>query len=156
MRKFVALALPCVALLLVGLTADRLFAQDASNPPAAKETKEDKIRRLLKLNGAEDNAKLMMDRMTEQIAKMPGLPAGFAAKMKERASTKDLVEMIVPIYAKHFDEPTLDAVIVFLESPAGLKMTAEQPAILNESMNVGVAWGKKLGADIARELQEGK
>src|SRR5262245_32423042 len=105
-----------VGAVAVGFAAARVFADDGAKPPAAAPTKEDKIRRLFAINGVESLAKQTMDATLEQLDHMPGLPAGFGAKFKEKAKMKDIVDMSVPIYAKHFDEATLDAMIAFYES----------------------------------------
>jgi hypothetical protein len=163
MKRF-ALALVAVAVTAVAFSSARLFAEEEKKPeaPAAapagapSQAVLDKVKKLLKLNGSEEIARITMDKSIEQIAAMPGLPAGFAAKFKEKADIKDLVALIVPIYAKHFDEATLDSLITFFESPVGKKLVAEQPAIAAESADAGAVWGAKVGAEVAAELASGK
>ena len=43
-----------------------------------------------------------------------------------------------------FDEPTLDAVIQFAETPAGKLWFAKQPTIQQESFEASVRWGREL------------
>ncbi len=145
----------------VALTAVRVVADDSAKPPvappaappdAAKAAKEEKVRKLLRLQGAEAQAKLTLDKMIDQFKQMPGLPKGFAEAFRAKANVKDMLELSVPSYAKHLDDATLDAVIAFYESPAGRELAVQMPTIQTETMDAGVVYGRKLGMEVAAEL----
>jgi hypothetical protein len=153
----------------VALTAVRVVADDSAKPPvappvappaapsdAAKAAKEEKVRKLIRLQGGEDLARKSLDKMLDQFKGMPGLPAGFAEKFREKANLTELANFPVPAYVKHLDDSTLDAAIAFYESPEGRKLAAQLPAIQMESMDAGAAWGRKLGMEVAAELASGK
>jgi hypothetical protein len=157
MKRSTVLALAVAAVLAGGLTTARLFADDGAKPPVAPAptTKEDKVRRLLSLNGVEAEAASMIDAMLRRIETARETPPGFAAKFRERANVKDIVELTIPAYAKHLDDATLDASIVFYESPAGRNLVAQLPAITVEAAKAGAVWGRNVVAEIQKELAEG-
>jgi len=121
----------------------------------AQDTKEAKVRELMKLTGAADLGKQTMDSMLHEFRKMPGLPPGFLEKFRQTARPEELIERIVPIYMKHLDDETLDAAIAFYKTPAGRKLTRAQPAILQESFQVGKEWGQELAMKVMRDIQAG-
>jgi hypothetical protein len=144
-------------------TVPRARADDAAKPPAAApvapaapapSAKEEKVRKLLRLTGAEAASQQMIDMMLKQFAGMPGLPAGFVEKFKAKCDIKQIVDLSVPSYLKHLDEPTIDAAIAFHESPAGRKLVAEQPAILAECGAAGQEWGRKIALEVIQELEQ--
>lgn len=49
---------------------------------------------------------------------------------------KDLNSKLVPIYKKHFTQEEIKELIAFYESPIGMKMSKETPAITQESMQL--------------------
>ena len=114
------------------------------------------VRRILTATHAGDMGKQVMKRMTEQLAKMPGLPAGFMEKFADEVDPNELVELIVPIYKQHYDLETLKAVASFYESPTGRKFVAEQPVVAAEAQAAGTKWGQELAKRVMEEMQKGK
>lgn len=152
-RSFVVVA-PVAVVLAIAFCAMRLCAEEEPKSPAAPAalSKEDKVRKLLRLQGGEALAKMTMDKMLDQFKGMPGLPAGFADRFREKVNLKELTEFALPGYVKHLDDATLDAVIAFFETPAGRNLAAQTPAITMETMDASAAWGRRIGAEVAREL----
>jgi hypothetical protein len=142
-----------------------LFADDSSTTPAAPAApapaaaataKEEKVRKLLKAQGQEAAAKVAFDKMLDTFKKLPGLPPGFLEKFREKASVKEMVDISVPIYAKHLDDATIDAVIAFYETPEGRKLAAAFPALQSEAMDAASVWGQKKAMEVMKELTDGK
>jgi hypothetical protein len=166
MNRTLALALAfVVGASAVALTAARVVADDSAKPPvappaappdAAKAAKEEKVRKLLRLQGSEVATKLTLDKMIDQFKQMPGLPKGFAEAFRAKANVKDMMELTVPSYVKHLDDATLDAMIAFYETPAGRDLAAKMPTIQMETMDAGIVYGRKLGMEVAAELAGGK
>jgi hypothetical protein len=73
-------------------------------------------------------------------------------RFKQNMHTDELIELIVPVYLKHYDHPTLVAVIRFYQTDAGKKMIAELPAVTAESMEAGKKWGAKLAKKTLADL----
>lgn len=57
---------------------------------------------------------------------------------------KDLNSKLVPIYKKHFTHEEIKELITFYESPIGMKMSKETPAITQESMQLSQMWAMGL------------
>ena len=135
--------------------APALGSQD-NKVESKKETKEAKIRKLLDLTGAGDLGKQTMEGMMAAFKNAPGLPEDFIETFLELAKPEDVVNLVVPIYMKHLDEETLDAVIKFHESPAGQKLIKVTPSITKESMEAGQVWGRDLALKTLEILEEKK
>jgi hypothetical protein len=162
MRRPLVVLVPVALALAAGLTGARLFADDsapaapapaAPAPAAPSKAKEEKVRKLLRLQGMEALAKLTFDKMLDQFKSLPGLPSGFLEKFREMASVEEIVDLSVPSYVNHLDDSTLDALIVFYESPEGRKFSAQMPVIQTESIDAGAAWGQKKALEVMSELQ---
>ena len=130
--------------------ADKLFGPEAQ----ATKRKQEKVRRLMALTGAEDTGKQMLDLMTSHFEQLSSIPPGFMEKFREVAQQESIVDMLVPVYMKHFSEEDLDAAITFHESPAGKRFLAAQPLVLQEAKEVGEQWGVRLAEKTLRALAE--
>jgi hypothetical protein len=149
----VTLPIPVVVGIALTLLAP-LRAQEEKEKK--QDPKEQKVRKLLELTGAASMGKQVMDAMIDQFNKVPNLPEGFVAKFREMASGDDLVEKVISIYMKHFDEESLDAVLAFYQTDARKKFLKAQPAIMKESMELGQKWGQELAMKTLKSLQEEK
>ena len=151
-----ALVVSLAIALAAGISSATLLAQDAATPAAAATAKEEKVRKLLRLQGQEEVAKQTLDTMLDQFAGTPGLPAGFIEKFKEKATAKEILDLSVPTFVKHLDEATIDAAIAFYETPEGKKLAAKSPVMTTEAMEAGAAWGQKKAMEVLAELQQPK
>jgi uncharacterized protein len=130
--------------------ADQMFGPEAQ----ATQRKQQKVRRLMALTGAEDTGRQMMDMMTSHFSQASSIPPGFMEKFREVAEQESIVDLLVPVYMKHFSEEDLDAAITFHESPAGKRFLAAQPRVLQEAKEVGEQWGVQLAEKALRALVE--
>lgn len=121
---------------------------------SAQRRKEEKVRRLMVLTGAEDTGREMLESMSEQFDGMTGIPEGFAEKFREVASHESIVDLLVPVYMEQFTEEDLDAAIAFHESPAGQRFLAAQPRVVHEARRIGEQWGLRLAEKTLRALAE--
>ncbi|WNG53476.1 DUF2059 domain-containing protein [Archangium gephyra] len=129
---------------------DQMFGPEVQ----ATKRKQQKVRRLMALTGAEDTGRQMMDMMTGHFEKSSSIPPGFMEKFREVAQRESIVDMLVPVYMKHFSEEDLDAAITFHESPAGKRFLAAQPRVMEEAKEVGEQWGVRLAEKALRALVE--
>ncbi len=58
------------------------------------------------------------------------------------AINKQLVEMLVPIYAKYYTDADVRQMIAFYKTPLGQKIIQNNPEIAQASMRDGEQWGK--------------
>jgi len=64
----------------------------------------------------------------------------------------DIVEMVIPIYKKHFTLEEINGLIEFNESELGQSVNQKMPLVMTESMQAGAEWGAKLGEKIAESI----
>ena len=62
----------------------------------------------------------------------------------------DIIDEIVPLYARHFTAGELHQLADFYQSPLGAKMLVTMPQIMSESMQIGQ---KLLAPRIARQIE---
>lgn len=127
--------------------------------PAAKTTsiskKEKDIRRLLEMTGAGELGIQVLEQLLAQFQQsMPEVPASFWVEFKKDANANALVDLVVPIYDRHFSQKEIQDVIRFYQTPSGRKLISKMPVITQESIQVGQKWGEQLGRRVIQRLQE--
>ena len=55
-------------------------------------------------------------------------------------SFTQLMDLMVPIYAKYYTEEDLDNIIRFYETPSGRRLADAQPTIATDAMGVAQQW----------------
>lgn len=114
-------------------------------------------RRLLAVTGA---TKLMLSTMESMIAGQREvnrqIPAAFwdAFMAHARRDTTRLIDMLVPIYASHLTQSELEELVRFYQSPIGQRLTAVQPAIIQESTVAGQNWGELIARMVGDSLAQ--
>jgi hypothetical protein len=149
----------CICLIALG-TYTPAFGQDsASGQLADRQAKEADIRRLLNLMGAGKVGAQMMDQMFSTIRNSmeQRVPAKvwdeLVAEFKAEFGPDTLIELNVPIYAKHYTHDEIRQLISFYESPLGQKMTSVTPLIVKEAYEAGAAHGRQLIERIYEKLR---
>ncbi|HEX2451452.1 MAG TPA: DUF2059 domain-containing protein [Gemmatimonadales bacterium] len=146
-----------LALLLLGFFAlPCTVAAQTSHGARAPDAERLKVaRRVVQASGAEDLILKSIElTLPLQRAQNPNIPAEFWDRFATRARTDvgALVDSLAPVYASRFSKAELDQLLAFYESPVGRHVAAEQPALAQESQQLGVRWGARVGASIAVEL----
>ena len=145
----------CLLALAVLLAAQPVHAQNV-NPDQSVVTpeKRQRIERLLEVTGALNIAKMMSEAVTRQMTSAisqarPDIPAEAMDIVAEETNAVisdamvakgGFIDLIIPVYAKHFSTDELDALIAFYESPVGAKTVSVMPQITREAMQIGQAW----------------
>ncbi len=135
----------------------------APAPTRIDPAEEADIRKLMDLVGAKALAMQTMAAMEKALRPLMtrALPPGdyreelvelFLEKFDSQADPQQVLDMIVPIYAKHFSDQEIQGLIQFYETPLGKKAVQELPEIAAESREAGRAMGRKLGRDAMREV----
>jgi len=138
------------------------LAQGQTAPPASatasSAAKDAKIRELINLMGT---AKVAVDLMKSEVAgikKLLPFPAAaqddFEKEFLATIDPKDLVDLVVPIYDRHFSEPDIDGMLAFYRTPVGQHFTKVLPDLTAESQKAGEEWGKALGMKVGRKIGE--
>ena len=119
---------------------------------------------LLKMTGAEalglQMAAAISNQMIDSLRKQnPDIPQKAMAAIKDemnKALAEDMPKLmaeIVPVYAKHFTHEDIKGLIAFYGTPLGKKSVREMPAVMNESMQVGQAWGHGIAPKLGPRLE---
>lgn len=111
------------------------------------------IRKLLKATGAGDLALQSMNAMIVQMkAVRPDIPPEFWASFQTEVDADELIELLVPVYARHFDRKEVQALTAFYTSAAGKRYVAETPALMTEATAVGQTWGKDIATRVLQKM----
>ena len=62
------------------------------------------------------------------------------------------IDLMVDLYARYFTEQEIRDLIDFYQTPTGQKSIAVMPALMQDSMEAGEAWGRKVGERVAKEV----
>lgn len=140
-----------VSLVLTG--ALNVVAEEMPDPAAV--SKRADIKRLMEVT---DVSSLGMQIMNQMILTMQKgrseAHKKFWTDYLAEVDPNDLIEMIIPIYERHFTHEELKQLIAFYESPIGKKLIKVQPQIMMDSMAAGEEWGKKLVQRAMEKLRE--
>jgi uncharacterized protein len=66
----------------------------------------------------------------------------------------ELSDEVARLYATNFTEPELKAILVFYQSPAGKKLLAQQPTVVDASMKFAQDWANKLSDQVIAQMRE--
>jgi uncharacterized protein len=118
---------------------------------------EQSVRQLLIQQGTD---KLMMQTLEQIIQSFKSLPQaqGLSSQYWDSfladANINELLNLMVPIYMKHFTEADILELLKFYQTPVGQKLIEKTPVITQESMQVGQEWGMKLSQKVFEKLNK--
>ena len=142
------------AILIFALSCS-LEAGAQGTAAASKNTKEAAIRRLLDVTGVARMGVQVMDTLIDSFRKgSPAVPQQFWTEFRSEIRAQDVVDIVVPIYDRHFSEDEVRGVLAFYETPVGKRLLEKQPVIMQESMQAGQEWGRILAQKAAARLKE--
>ena len=116
---------------------------------------------------SQDNYKsLLIDYMTAQgqfetfnatIDQMGSMMGVTIKESDKEEFTKDvmgsLIDLLVPVYKKHFSEQDLKDAIEMYETPIGKKISEKTPIIAQETMQASMQWGMELSQKMQKYIQ---
>jgi uncharacterized protein len=118
-------------------------------------SKNDRIRELMEETGAGQLGVQLINNVIATYRKdVPSVPAEFWVEFSKEINPNELIELVVPIYAKHFTEKEINQLIQFYRSPIGQKVIEKLPLITQDSHEVGTNWGKQLSNKVLARLKE--
>src|SRR5690606_30529605 len=102
--------------------------------------------------------KLLTDARNNVLRTRPTLQADLdlaavEVAKKMAAADEELVNSIAVVYAQKFTEAELKEIAAFYQSPAGKKMVAELPNVLQESYKHMQEWTRKMSVDVMTNLR---
>lgn len=81
------------------------------------------------------------------------VPEDFWEDFKKELNPEALINMIIPIYDKHYTEQDIKELTAFYQTPIGKKVIATTPMIMQESFEAGQSWGQKIGGKVIENLK---
>lgn len=101
--------------------------------------------------GAEDGFRQKVPNPTaEQLAQVDKFAEGLFKDMP----IDEMVDAMVPIYQKHLTKEDMDGILAFYASPVGQKLQREQPAMMQEAMQVGGEIGSRRLASMMQQMDD--
>jgi uncharacterized protein len=123
--------------------------------PAIDPAFEADIRKLLEVTGSAALGAQMRDQMFASMRQnMPNVPSAYWDEVANEFDVNELIELTVPIYAKHLTHEDVRQLLQFYESPIGQKAIRVMPALMQEAMLAGEVWGQEAARRAVQRLQE--
>ncbi len=103
--------------------------------------------------GVVEQAKLLFLQQNPALAKDLN---EIADKMRTDLAPRiaELSEEMARLYATHFTDQELKAILVFYQSPVGKKLLAQQPTVVDASMKFAQDWANKLSDQVIAKMRE--
>jgi len=79
-----------------------------------------------------------------------------AGKMRTDLTPRfvELSDEMARLYATHFTDQELKAILMFYQSPAGKKLLSQQPAVVDASMKFAQDWANKMSDEVIRKMRD--
>jgi len=105
---------------------------------------EEDIQTLFNLNGSKTAYITLMNNMINNFNKENKNDPEWKAysNIFKESSVDELIEMLIPIYKKNFTHQDIKELIIFYKSPIGQKLANKSTIMTEESMTIGMKWGK--------------
>jgi hypothetical protein len=101
--------------------------------------------------GAEEGFKhKVADATPAQLAEVDKFAEGLFKDMP----VDEMIDAMVPIYQKHLSKEDLQAILTFYSSPVGQKLQREQPAMMQEGMQVGGEIGRRRLGTMMQQMDD--
>lgn len=137
-----------IAAALAALGAAPALAQPDADKDAV-------VREIIRVTGSADIGAQMVSAMIGQLKQsFPQVPPEQWDELTRSLDSSEAVDLMVPIYGKHFSLPELRELLAFYSTPLGQKLIREMPAVMQESTAIGGEWGRRQMEEIIRRLGE--
>lgn len=146
-----------VALMALALPTQRAHAQEPSAAQVAA------ARELIELKKASEMFDSVIPGILEQVrgtilSTNPALskdldPITAAVRNEFMPRRAELLNDIAKLYARRFTEKELRETIAFYKTPAGAKMVAEEPVVLDQMISAASTWARKISDDVMNRVR---
>ncbi|HUQ34090.1 MAG TPA: DUF2059 domain-containing protein [Pyrinomonadaceae bacterium] len=146
MRKY---PLTAMSFLLLLCLAPAVMAQSTQ-----KATKDENIRKLLALTDAGGLFKRGLESQLSMMkARETRVPPRFWDEVLKEVDPERFVELLIPVYDKHFSDDELKDLIAFYETPLGKKLVSEMTPIMTETAAIGAKYGEQIANRVVKRMQ---
>ena len=98
--------------------------------------------------------KEMPDATPDQLKHFSNMLEGSMQDIFDSMHFDEMIEIMIPIYQRHFTNADMDAVLAFYASPAGQKFLNETPQIMQESMIAMGPLQQKMMQEMMQKLRQ--
>lgn len=119
-------------------------------------SKEEDIRKLVRLNGGIRPANVRIDRIIKKYKKQKkNVPDKVWKEIRKKLEDEkqDFVDELVPIYDEHFTHEEIRRMVIFYESKAGQKFVKLLPQILSKTSKKIQKWSGGVVAEVTQYLR---
>lgn len=129
--------------------------QDRMTEKSEADLLDAEIRELIEVSNMTKIADQIIDQIFTVYEKtIPSVPKEFWKQARIEMKADDFVEIIVPIYAKHYTREDIKGLIAFYKTPLGKKVIDKQGLIAQESMAAGMSYGQGISKKIISRILE--
>ncbi|WP_193196871.1 DUF2059 domain-containing protein [Nostoc sp. MG11] len=143
----IKLLVSAVVLSIVTIFNGVAFSQIPKNPTAPTTNtqeieKTNNIRQLLKITGSENLSRQIMLQLVDTLKpQYPQVPQKAWDTFLAELKPNELMNELIPVYAKYFTNEEIKQMIAFYETPLGKKTISVLPQISQESAEIGQKYG---------------
>lgn len=113
------------------------------------------VREIIRVTGSAQMGAQMVSAMIGQLKQaFPQVPPELWDEFTKSLDTTEAMDLMLPIYGKHFSLAELRELLAFYSTPLGQKLIREMPAVMQESTAIGGEWGRRKMEEIIRRLGE--
>ncbi|MDJ0734200.1 MAG: DUF2059 domain-containing protein [Nostocaceae cyanobacterium] len=112
------------------------------------------IKKLLEITGTKQISQQITTQMLANMkSNLPQVPQKFWDSLQEEINYDEMLEQIIPIYSKYFTNEEIKGMLDFYETPLGKKTIRVMPQIMQESVQIGQTYGKKVAERVINKLE---
>jgi len=110
---------------------------------------------LMKMMGTNEIGEDIVKSLFSNFRQMaPDVPETVWKDIEKTVDPNEMLEKIIPLYAKHFTHSEIKALVKFYKSDLGKKLVLKTGIITDEAMRLGEEWGYGLGMKTVKVLQQ--
>lgn len=103
--------------------------------------------------GVVEQAKLLYLQQNPALAKdLNEIAAKMRADLQPRFT--EITDEVAKLYATNFTEQELKDILAFYQTPAGKKLLAQQPRVIESSMSFAQSWANKLSDEVIGKMRD--
>jgi len=117
--------------------------------------KEKEIRNLLEVTGAVKAVSGMKTQMIAQFrTTFRDVPESFWDEFAKELDADKLINLMLPVWDKHFSLEDLRSANTFYATPAGKRLAEKTPVVTSEAFEIGRIWGEEKGKLVVERLKK--
>ncbi len=151
---------PLIVLALLSLATGPAAASEPKRPAVTARidpTKAALIRQVIDATGATRNAQENVDQMIDMLRKAsPDTPELLWVRLREKVDPREIFDIVVAVYDRHYSLEEIRGLLAFYESPAGKVFLREMPKANQEVEQEIEAWSGRVATELIQELAAGE